>query len=34
MDGSPDYVTPPCSILAAAPGIHHQMMELLNSKPV
>ena len=30
VDGSPDYVTPPCSILAAAPPIHAQMLELLN----
>jgi myo-inositol-1(or 4)-monophosphatase len=30
VDGSPDYIAPPCSILAAAPGIHAQMLELLN----
>lgn len=30
VDGSPDYITPPCSILAAAPPIHAQMLELLN----
>lgn len=30
VDGSPDYVMPPCSILAATPAIHAQMLELLN----
>jgi myo-inositol-1(or 4)-monophosphatase len=30
VDGSPDYVTPPCSILAAPPAIHAQMLELFS----
>jgi len=32
VNGSPDYLTPPCSILAATPGIHSQMLELIVSK--
>ena len=32
VDGSLDYITPPCSVLAATPGIHAQMLELLESK--
>jgi len=31
VDGEADYVTPPCSILAAAPGIHRQMLEVIVS---
>jgi myo-inositol-1(or 4)-monophosphatase len=31
IDGGGDYVTPPCSILAAAPGIHRQMLEVIVS---
>lgn len=31
-DGSPDYIAPPCSVLAATPGIHAQMLDLLTSK--
>jgi myo-inositol-1(or 4)-monophosphatase len=30
VDGSPDYITPPCSILAATPAIYPQMLALLN----
>ena len=30
VDGSPDYITPPCSIVAATPAIYAQMLELLN----
>jgi myo-inositol-1(or 4)-monophosphatase len=32
VDGSPDYVSPPCSILAATPGIYAQMLKLLQTK--
>ena len=32
-DGSPDYVQPPCSILAASPGLHPHMLEILT-RPV
>jgi len=32
VDGSLDYITSPCSVLAATPGIHAQMLELLESK--
>ena len=31
-DGSPNYIAPPCSILAAAPAIHPQMLALLKTK--
>ena len=30
LDGNPDYLTPPCSILAAAPGIHGKMLEIFK----
>ena len=30
IDGSPDYISAPQSILAAAPGIYDQMLEQLN----
>ncbi len=30
IDGGADYITRPCSILAAAPGIHGKMLELLK----
>jgi myo-inositol-1(or 4)-monophosphatase len=30
--GSPDYIVPPCSILAASPIIHAQMLDILNQK--
>ncbi len=30
MDGSPDYISPPQSILATTPGIYRQMLEQLN----
>lgn len=30
LDGAPDYLTPPCSILAAAPGIHDKMLDILK----
>jgi myo-inositol-1(or 4)-monophosphatase len=29
-DGSPDYISPPQSILAAAPGIYEEMKKVLN----
>ena len=32
VDGSPDYITPPCSVLAATPAIHPQMLRLLETK--
>lgn len=32
VDGNPDYITPPCSVLAATPAIHPQMLALLASK--
>jgi myo-inositol-1(or 4)-monophosphatase len=32
VDGSPDYIMPPCSILAATPAIYPQMLVLLGSK--
>jgi len=30
--GGPEYVSPPASILAAAPGIHAEMLKMLNQK--
>lgn len=30
LDGGPDYLTPPCSLLAATPLIHGLMLEVLN----
>jgi fructose-1,6-bisphosphatase/inositol monophosphatase family enzyme len=30
LDGRPDYVTPPCSMLAANPGLHEKMMAVLK----
>jgi myo-inositol-1(or 4)-monophosphatase len=32
VDGSPDYLVSPCSILAATPGLHPHMLELLKPK--
>jgi len=32
LDGSPDYIEPPCSLLAASPAIHEKMLEVLNKK--
>jgi myo-inositol-1(or 4)-monophosphatase len=32
IDGQPDYLTPPCSLLAAPPVIHAKMLEVLNEK--
>lgn len=29
-DGNPDYVQPPCSILAASPGLYPQMLKVLT----
>ena len=34
VDGSSDYLASPCSILAATPGIHPHMLELLKSKTI
>jgi myo-inositol-1(or 4)-monophosphatase len=31
LDGNLDFITPPCSIIAAAPGIYPKMMEILRS---
>jgi myo-inositol-1(or 4)-monophosphatase len=31
-DGRPDYLTPPCSVLAAPPAIHAKMLETLRVK--
>lgn len=31
IEGEADYLTPPCSILAAAPGIHAEMLALLQN---
>ena len=31
VDGGSDYLTPPCSLIACAPGIYSSMMEVLNS---
>jgi len=30
LDGSNDYLSPPCSLLAAAPGLHGKMLEILK----
>ena len=30
LDGSPDYIHPPCSLLAAPPAIHEKMLEVLR----
>jgi myo-inositol-1(or 4)-monophosphatase len=30
VDGQPDYVTPPCSVLAAPPALHEKMKAILN----
>lgn len=32
LDGGPDYLTPPCSLLAATPLIHGPMLEVLNGE--
>ena len=32
LNGKPDYITPPCSILAAPPAIYTKMLEILNEK--
>jgi myo-inositol-1(or 4)-monophosphatase len=32
LDGSPGYLIPPYSILAAAPAIHPQMLQVINGK--
>jgi len=31
LDGGPDYLTPPCSLLAAGPGLHPGMLAILSS---
>ena len=31
VDGDPDTITPPCSVLAATPGIHNQMLKIIKS---
>jgi myo-inositol-1(or 4)-monophosphatase len=31
VSGEPDYVAPPCSILAAAPDLHPQMLEIIQN---
>ena len=30
LSGNPDFLTPPCSILAASPAVHPQMLAILN----
>jgi myo-inositol-1(or 4)-monophosphatase len=30
LDGRTDYITPPCALVACAPGIYSSMMEVLN----
>jgi myo-inositol-1(or 4)-monophosphatase len=32
LDGQPDYVTPPCSMLAAIAGLHDKMMAVLKEE--
>jgi len=32
LDGGRDYLTPPCSLLAAPPGLHAKMLEILSEK--
>lgn len=32
MDGAPDYLSPPCSLLAASPVLHEKMLDVLNGK--
>ena len=32
IDGQPDYLTPPCSLLAAPPIMHAKMLVMLNEK--
>lgn len=31
LSGDPDFLNPPCSILAASPAVHAQMLELLKT---
>jgi myo-inositol-1(or 4)-monophosphatase len=31
LDGSAEYITPPCSLIACTPGIYSKMMEILGS---
>jgi myo-inositol-1(or 4)-monophosphatase len=31
LDGGSDYISPPCSMIACAPGIYTKMMEVFNS---
>jgi myo-inositol-1(or 4)-monophosphatase len=30
LDGEDDFLTPPCSLLAATPGLHGKMLEILK----
>jgi myo-inositol-1(or 4)-monophosphatase len=32
LDGCSEYLTPPCSLLAAPPGLHAKMLEILSGK--
>ena len=32
LDGQGDYLVPPCSLLAAPPGLHPKMLEILSAK--
>jgi myo-inositol-1(or 4)-monophosphatase len=32
LDGKSDYLTPPCSLLAAPPGLHGKMLEVISGK--
>lgn len=32
IDGKPDYISPPQSVIAAAPGIHAEMLEVLKGR--
>ncbi len=32
LEGQDDYLAPPCSLLAAPPGLHAQMLEILSGK--
>ena len=33
-DGGPDYLTPPCSLVAAPPALHPALLAVLHEKPV
>ena len=34
LEGQSEYLTPPCSLLAAAPGLYAKMLEILSEKVV